>query len=124
MRYAILIAMQFAYSYKLLSLAEATGRRYPSAMSARAFAMLLLMALIMASIAVGIAAAENGGRVLVPLVVVPRPEWCDASYPTICFPSAPDLDCPEVLPHQNFPVLPPDPHGFDADSDGIGCEFP
>ena len=69
-------------------------------------------------------AAENAGRVLVPLVVVPRPKWCDASYPTICFPSAPDLDCPEVLPHQNFPVLPPDPHGFDADSDGIGCEFP
>ena len=120
MRYAILIAMQFSYSYKLPSLAEATGRRYPSAMSARAFFLLLLLA----SMAVGIAAAENGARVLVPLVVVARPEWCDVSYPTICFPSAPDLDCPEVLPHQNFPVLPPDPHGFDADSDGIGCEFP
>jgi len=91
-------------------------------MSARAFFLLLLMAMLAA--AGSLAVAEDGGRVLVPLVVVPRPEWCDPSYPTICFPSLPDLDCPEVLPHQNFPVLPPDPHGFDADSDGIGCEFP
>ena len=105
-------------------LAKATGRRYPSAMSARAFAVLLMIVLMASGIA--IAAAEDGGRVLVPLILSPaRPAHCDPAYPTICFPSPPpDLDCPEVLPHQNFPVLPPDPHGFDADSDGVGCEFP
>ena len=50
-----------------------------------------------------------------------QPE-CDPSYPTLCIPpDAPDLDCPEV-PERNFPVLPPNPHGFDGDHDGIGCE--
>jgi hypothetical protein len=50
---------------------------------------------------------------------------CDPAYPTVCIPPPPpDLDCPEVLPLVNFEVLPPDPHGFDADKDGIGCEAP
>jgi hypothetical protein len=26
------------------------------------------------------------------------------------------------IPHNNFTVLPPDPHGFDGDHDGVGCE--
>ena len=44
------------------------------------------------------------------------------SYPTVCIPPPPsDLDCGDV-PYRNFPVLPPDPHNFDADNDGIGCE--
>jgi hypothetical protein len=50
---------------------------------------------------------------------------CDPAYPTVCIPPPPpDLDCtsPEVLPYRNFVVLPPDPHRFDIDSDGIGCE--
>jgi len=47
---------------------------------------------------------------------------CDPSYPDVCIPSPPpDLDCGDI-PHQNFTVLPPDPHGFDGDKDGIGCE--
>jgi len=47
---------------------------------------------------------------------------CDPSYPDVCIPSPPpDLDCGDI-PHQNFTVLPPDPHGFDGDEDGIGCE--
>lgn len=47
---------------------------------------------------------------------------CDPSYPTVCIPPPPpDLDCPEI-PHRNFPVRSPDPHRFDADRDGIGCE--
>jgi len=47
---------------------------------------------------------------------------CDASYPTICIPSPPpDLDCGEI-PHREFPVIGTDPHGFDRDIDGIGCE--
>jgi hypothetical protein len=47
---------------------------------------------------------------------------CDPSYPGVCIPPRPpDLDCPQV-PYTNFTVLPPDPHGFDRDGDGIGCE--
>ena len=47
---------------------------------------------------------------------------CDPSYPTVCIPAyPPDLDCAEI-PYRDFPVNDPDPHGFDADQDGIGCE--
>ena len=47
---------------------------------------------------------------------------CSSSYPTVCIPPAPpDLDCPQI-PHRRFTVLSPDPHGFDADHNGIGCE--
>src|SRR5690606_7154937 len=47
---------------------------------------------------------------------------CDPSYPGVCIPPAPpDLDSRE-FPFRGFPVLQPDPHGFDRDQDGIGCE--
>jgi hypothetical protein len=47
---------------------------------------------------------------------------CDPSYPTVCIPPAPpDLDCKDI-PYRGFTVLPPDPHRFDGDHDGIGCE--
>lgn len=47
---------------------------------------------------------------------------CDPSYPTLCIPpNSSDLDCPD-LNVKRFPVLPPDPHRFDGDHDGIGCE--
>jgi hypothetical protein len=47
---------------------------------------------------------------------------CDPSYPGVCIPPAPpDLDCKDV-PYRRFQVLPPDPHSFDRDGDGIGCE--
>lgn len=47
---------------------------------------------------------------------------CDPSYPDVCIPpSPPDLDCRDI-PHSDFMVRPPDPHGFDRDGDGIGCE--
>ena len=47
---------------------------------------------------------------------------CHPSYPTICIPPAPpDLDCSDVSARR-FTVLPPDPHGFDGNSDGVGCE--
>ena len=50
------------------------------------------------------------------------PRRCDPSYPTVCIPPPPpDLDCKDI-PYRRFRVLPPDPHGFDADHDGIGCE--
>lgn len=47
---------------------------------------------------------------------------CDPSYPEVCIPPPPpDLDCKDI-PYNNFRVLPPDPHHFDRDNDGIGCE--
>ena len=50
------------------------------------------------------------------------PSACDASYPDFCIPPPPpDLDCKDI-PRKNFTVRPPDPHGFDGDKDGIGCE--
>jgi micrococcal nuclease len=52
----------------------------------------------------------------------PPADGCDPSYPTICIPSPPpDLDCRDI-PYRRFRVLPPDPHNFDGDHDGIGCE--
>src|SRR4051812_5121990 len=51
----------------------------------------------------------------------PRP-GCDPSYPTLCLPPPPpDLDCSDI-PDRRFTVLPPDPHHFDGDHNGIGCE--
>jgi len=50
------------------------------------------------------------------------PTSCDPSYPDFCIsPPPPDLNCDDV-PQKNFKVLSPDPHGFDKDKDGIGCE--
>ena len=47
---------------------------------------------------------------------------CDPSYPTVCIPPPPpDLNCKDI-PYRRFKVLPPDPHKFDSDKDGIGCE--
>jgi hypothetical protein len=47
---------------------------------------------------------------------------CDPAYPTVCIPPPPpDLDCGDI-PYTNFTVLPPDPHGFDGDHNGVGCE--
>jgi micrococcal nuclease len=47
---------------------------------------------------------------------------CDPAYPTVCIPPPPpDLDCSDI-PYRGFQVLPPDPHRFDRDGDGVGCE--
>ncbi|MDX1596516.1 MAG: hypothetical protein R3327_06195 [Nitrosopumilaceae archaeon] len=51
-----------------------------------------------------------------------RENECDMSYPDVCIPSPPpDLDCTDIS-YRNFKVLSPDPHRFDGDKDGIGCE--
>lgn len=65
-------------------------------------------------------------RTSVPTMTVsPDRSDCDPSYPDVCIASPPpSLNCGDV-PHKNFRVLPPDPHGFDGnDNDGIGCEDP
>lgn len=51
----------------------------------------------------------------------PAPQ-CDASYPTVCIPPPPpDLDCAQT-PFRRFRVIGSDPHRFDDDRDGVGCE--
>lgn len=52
----------------------------------------------------------------------PPANGCDPSYPTVCIPSPPpDLNCDDVGA-SNFAVVGSDPHGFDGDNDGVGCE--
>ncbi len=47
---------------------------------------------------------------------------CSSAYPEKCIPPPPpDLDCDDIT-ERNFLVLSPDPHKFDPDGDGIGCE--
>ncbi|WP_199305723.1 hypothetical protein [Pseudanabaena sp. FACHB-2040] len=61
------------------------------------------------------------------LMIVAKPTTvtgaaCDPSYPGVCIPSPPpDLDCGDIS-HRNFRVVGSDPHRFDGDKDGIGCE--
>lgn len=54
----------------------------------------------------------------------PEPQGdCDPAYPDVCIPPPPpDLDCDDVS-YSAFRVVEyPDPHGFDGDGDGVGCE--
>lgn len=44
---------------------------------------------------------------------------CNPAYPTICLTGR--VSCQQIGIH-NFPVLPPDPFGYDKDEDGRGCE--
>ncbi len=51
---------------------------------------------------------------------------CEPSYPDICIPiGRADIDCPDI-DARRFTVLwnvpNPDPHRFDGDADGVGCE--
>lgn len=61
----------------------------------------------------------------VPPTEVPAPAGnCDPSYPSVCIPprsQVGDLDCKDVG-YRRFTVVPPDPHNFDGDYDGVGCE--
>ena len=53
---------------------------------------------------------------------VASPRGCDPAYPSVCIPPPPpDLDCGDI-PDRRFAVLPPDPHRFDGNHDGVGCE--
>ncbi|WP_072013927.1 thermonuclease family protein [Myxosarcina sp. GI1] len=47
---------------------------------------------------------------------------CDPSYPGVCIPPyPPDLNCGNIS-FRRFKVVGSDPHNFDGDRDGIGCE--
>ncbi len=57
-----------------------------------------------------------------PTQVPAQAGTCDPSYPGVCIPpTPPDLDCKDI-PYRRFQVLPPDPHRFDGNKDGVGCE--
>jgi hypothetical protein len=61
-------------------------------------------------------------RAPIPTATVKPVTKCDPSYPDVCIPPPPpDLNCSNI-PYKRFRVLPPDPHGFDRDGNGIGCE--
>jgi micrococcal nuclease len=63
--------------------------------------------------------AASGGK---STTASPARGNCAAAYPDVCIPPAPpDLDCGDIS-YRRFRVLAPDPHRFDADGDGIGCE--
>lgn len=50
------------------------------------------------------------------------PQDCHPSYPEVCIPPAPpDLDCGQIG-DRRFAVIGEDPHGFDGNHDGVGCE--
>jgi hypothetical protein len=47
---------------------------------------------------------------------------CHPSYPDDCIPPAPPVLTCDDISARNFQVVGSDPHGFDGDNDGIGCE--
>jgi endonuclease YncB( thermonuclease family) len=52
----------------------------------------------------------------------PPSDDCDPAYPGVCIPPPPpDLDCGDIG-YRRFTVRYPDPHNFDSDRDGVGCE--
>lgn len=52
----------------------------------------------------------------------PSKQNCDPAYPDFCISqSLSNLKCQDLKQH-NFRVLPPDPHNFDRNKDGVGCE--
>lgn len=74
----------------------------------------------------GALSSKDMVNIIVNDVAAPTPaqeeKKCDPSYPDVCIPPPPpDLDCTDIS-YRNFKVLPPDPHRFDRDRDGIGCE--
>jgi micrococcal nuclease len=64
---------------------------------------------------------ETNRFATLPASLIQNPN-CDPSYPGVCIPPPPpDLDCKDI-PYRQFTVNSPDPHNFDGDHDGIGCE--
>jgi micrococcal nuclease len=55
-------------------------------------------------------------------IITESSDDCDSFYPDFCVPSPPpNLNCPDIS-QKRFTVQGSDPHGFDRDNDGIGCE--
>jgi hypothetical protein len=59
---------------------------------------------------------------ITPPLTSPPVKSCHPSYPDTCIPGPPpNLNCGDVSA-RNFKVVGSDPHGFDGDNDGVGCE--
>ena len=66
--------------------------------------------------------ADPAGTVTAGGAESARSAGCDPSYSGVCIPSPPpDLDCGDIEVRR-FDVVGVDPHRFDGDRDGIGCE--
>ena len=72
---------------------------------------------------IGFTLLSGGSAALPPSPASPGTgTGCDPAYPTVCIPPPPpDLDCKDIT-FRRFTVLPPDPHRFDGNHDGVGCE--
>ena len=58
-----------------------------------------------------------------PTTAQPSGGNCHPAYPGDCIPPAPpDLDCPDVARKVRVDHAHGDPHGFDRDGDGFGCD--
>jgi len=67
-------------------------------------------------------AGQSPGAGEIGATASPPVTGCSPHYPSVCIPPyPPDLDCRQIT-HAGFKVLSPDPHGFDGNKDGIGCE--
>ena len=65
---------------------------------------------------------EAFGEVEAEMTVSTPGSECHPSYPAVCIPPPPpDLDCGDIE-FRRFRVVGSDPHRFDGDDDGIGCE--
>jgi micrococcal nuclease len=70
----------------------------------------------------GLAIALLTTWVMISVPVSAQQSNCSPAYPDVCIPLAPpDLDCGDISARR-FRVLQLDPHRFDGDKDGIGCE--
>lgn len=91
-------------------------------MKARLAAFLLLVALPASAVAQGYMFVHPRDKTYHFVLVQSAKRSCDLSYPTVCIaPFPPDLDCDEIG-YVNFAVENGDPHGFDRDRNGSGCE--
>ncbi|MEX2030018.1 MAG: hypothetical protein WD906_03500 [Anaerolineales bacterium] len=67
------------------------------------------MYILVLTVVLGVSLAACGGN-------------CDPSYQGVCIPPPPpDLNCDDIQ-FRDFKVVGSDPHGFDGDNDGTGCE--
>jgi hypothetical protein len=65
---------------------------------------------------------ESGASLPINSPTPPPAVNCHPSYPDNCIRGPPPkLNCDNIS-FRNFKVVEPDPHGFDGDNDGIGCE--
>jgi hypothetical protein len=106
---SLLDKKNFCYSYKHLQ----EGESRMSEMDVKAFAIILVFVIFINIL---------GNIFSVTSKLCVSAQECDSSYPDMCITSPPpDLNCGDIS-EKNFRVLYPDPHKFDREGDGIGCE--